>query len=856
MSHIPKHRQLPDKEQKLFREVLQNYELRQYKKSLKAADTILKKFPNHGETLALKALTLHSSLPQPPTVGSVPKAEEAEAMARTAIRKDMTSHITWHVLGILAKSRKDWDEASKAFNMARKQDPDNIPLIRDAIALSAHTRQHQAALEARHHYVTLRPQIRASWYALMASHELVGDVDEALRVFDSVADMAKGEGGTRPERAQVHLHVVRMCVEAGKWEQAEVRLDAAVKSKTLSLRGEASELKAAILVALGRREEAEDTYRSLLEQNPDNLAYYRGFLFNKSLDITAPLDDDARQKVLKTLAAFAETYPRSPAPRRLSLDVATDTFAELAQTYIVAGLERGIPSLFVDIKGLYRDQDKLRAVGDIVEGLVKKLEAEASLHGDDSIPPPTALLWAYYFLALHLTHPLQPTPDHARSLSLLALALKHTPTLPELYMAKARVLKRAGDAQAAAVAMEDARLLDGQDRFLNGKAAKYWLAAGAVAKAEELLAMFTKKDLTAAQDLIDMQCLWFMQAEGDAYARAGNFAMALKRYHNLFATFQDYQDDEYDFHGYCMRRYTLNAYMQLVRYEDQIRTHPAYLRAAAAAIDIYVKVADDPSLTEEKLSAEEEAERKKAAKKAQKAEQKAKKAAAATGDKTDDAPVPDDDPTGSKLLKTDSPLDAALKIWEPLEVHQKDKVETWTLGYEVFVRKGLYLRALKALRAGAAIDKEDPTLHRQLIHFRQTVSTIELPATSKAVINEALASLVPADLAPFNAAYLSSHSTSAPHILGAAQAQALLAPTDAPAVLATLEKLVDPAVPPSSAVFAAALALAAKVGADVDALRAKVRARLPLALDLAGPQEKADRVLESEVAPRPAENGA
>lgn len=59
-------------------------------------------------------------------------------------------------------------------------------------------------------------------------------------------------------------------------------------------------------------------------------------------------------------------------------------------------------------------------------------------------------------------------------------------------MAKAMVLKRAGDALGAAQAMEEARLLDGQDRFLNGKAAKYWLRAGEVKRAEELVAMFTK----------------------------------------------------------------------------------------------------------------------------------------------------------------------------------------------------------------------------------------------------------------------------------------------------------------------------------------------------------------------------
>lgn len=65
-------------------------------------------------------------------------------------------------------------------------------------------------------------------------------------------------------------------------------------------------------------------------------------------------------------------------------------------------------------------------------------------------------------------------------------------------MARARVLKRAGDPLGAAHAMEEARLLDGQDRFLNGKAAKYWLRAGDHKKAEELLAMFTKVDSIAS----------------------------------------------------------------------------------------------------------------------------------------------------------------------------------------------------------------------------------------------------------------------------------------------------------------------------------------------------------------------
>jgi N-alpha-acetyltransferase 15/16, NatA auxiliary subunit len=54
------------------------------------------------------------------------------------------------------------------------------------------------------------------------------------------------------------------------------------------------------------------------------------------------------------------------------------------------------------------------------------------------------------------------------------------------------VLKRAGDPFGAAHALEEARTLDGQDRFLNSKAAKYFMRAGDMERAIQLLGLFTK----------------------------------------------------------------------------------------------------------------------------------------------------------------------------------------------------------------------------------------------------------------------------------------------------------------------------------------------------------------------------
>jgi len=78
-------------------------------------------------------------------------------------------------------------------------------------------------------------------------------------------------------------------------------------------------------------------------------------------------------------------------------------------------------------------------------------------------------------------------------------------------------------------------------------------------------------------DLIDMQCLWFLLAEGDSFRRQGKYNLALKRYHTIekvcsdnpsrdlsdadhvIQIFSEIHEDEFEFHQYCMRKFTLRA---------------------------------------------------------------------------------------------------------------------------------------------------------------------------------------------------------------------------------------------------------------------------------------------------------
>ena len=164
-----------------------------------------------------------------------------------------------------------------------------------------------------------------------------------------------------------------------------------------------------------------------------------------------------------------------------------DTFKDLVTSYIMSGLTKGIPSLFADLKSLYDDEKKCEVIEGIVEGAREQFEpSDPPVRDPDE--PPTTYLWTLYYLAQHHSTLSRP----ARALSMVELALEHTPTLPELYTCKARILKRAGDCIGATRCLDEARMLDGQDRFLNTKCAKYRFRAGMVDEAVEVLGLFTK----------------------------------------------------------------------------------------------------------------------------------------------------------------------------------------------------------------------------------------------------------------------------------------------------------------------------------------------------------------------------
>ncbi|KAG8970736.1 hypothetical protein FRC03_004118 [Tulasnella sp. 419] len=735
-------RALPTKENALFKSLLQLYETRQYKRAQKIADQILKKVPEHGETTSMKGLVLYN----------LHKKEEGLELVKKGVLLDLTSHICWHVLGIVHKADRNYEEALKCYLQALRFDKDNINILRDAAQLQLQLRNYDGLQETRLTLLKLRPNLRLSWIGLAVAYQLRKQPAEACNVIEQYLKTLKGIPDYDVEHSELLLYYIRMLEEVEKYDAALQFLDSSAKARSIVDRRAIMTTRAHLLSKLGRTDEAEEGWKALIEHNSECYDYYRGYLSNKNIDLDH-LTPETRETALSVFREFSSQLPRATAPKRWILTLSSgDEFKNSIREYLLSGFTRGIPSLYADVKSLYQDPEKLLVIGEIVEELAAQYSSQTQLtNGSASDPsdepePPTTYLWILYFLAQHKSY-ISPT-DPTSSLALVDTAIQHTPTLPELHSIKARILKRAGDPVGASICMEEARKLDLQDRFLNTKSGKYILRDGQIEVASNIFGLFTKKDAPSpGTDLEEMQSLLYLVEEGKSYMGIGRLSMALKRFRGVAKTFNDFEDDQFDFHSYCLRRHTLNAHEGLLKFEDRLRSHPAYIASALNAARIYIRVHDDPSVIASSAPPKDTEEEKKAKKKAKKAAAKAPPPPPQNQAKDDDAPPPppkDEDPDGMKLLSTGDPLLEASKLLRPLEPLQIPRVDIWMAIFDVALRRKKYLQALKAIEHALKLDNGHPELHHRIVEFKQTMSTAleGLPPHVKSFVQPSLDTLI------------------------------------------------------------------------------------------------------------------
>lgn len=340
------------------------------------------------------------------------------------------------------------------------------------------------------------------------------------------------------------------------------------------------EIMGELCLKLGNFESAVTIYEGLIKRNPENTFYYAKFIEAKQFDNSDDIVD--LYKKLQT------DYPRAICPKRLPLNVANgERFRELVDDYLRLGLRKGVPPLFVNIRSLYVNGERVKIISDLIHDYhvnlkesshFSKADREANLPAE----PASALLWTLYYLAQHFDH----LRDSEKALDYINAAIEHTPTLIELFVTKGRIYKHAGDLVEAFKWLDEAQSLDTADRYINSKCAKYMLRANMVKEAEEICAKFTREDVPAMENLNEMQCMWFQTECALAFKRLEKWGDSLKKCHEIDRHFSEIIEDQFDFHTYCMRKMTLRAYVGLLRLEDVLRQHPFYFKAAKCAIEV------------------------------------------------------------------------------------------------------------------------------------------------------------------------------------------------------------------------------------------------------------------------------
>ena len=666
--------QLPRKEGDLFNDALIAYEQRKFKDALHAIEKILKKFPNHGETLCMKGLIVRNCELKPNETEEERK-KKAHEFVSVGVKNNIFSHVCWHVYGLLHKADRNYKEASKCYSQALKIDPNNFLVVRDLAQAHLMLREMDEYVDARRKLFELKmgqpgSSDRANQIVIgLFMSEKWEECLEMLNEFEKfdTMDRTRRNGELLAKKKEIpeptyedtfqeseillfravvleKMGKVDECVELLEKNEKKIVDDAARLTQLCRLKIAKGDATAA-------REMAEN---DLVNRMPDNEKYHE--LMHESMNTKVSLMEPPMERSeediakLKTLYdALQKKHAKSSVCKRYPLQIVNDSseFESLLAEYIQKPLRKGVPSLFADISSLYGGiHDEEKSIGKVLKAAADSLKKSgkfpsSSDNKDDVLEakPKETHRYALNLLAMHYAK--IGKIDEALKCIDEAIEAKdendgdndgEQEKVLEFHLNKSRFLKRAGDLEGAYEESEIARNMDLADRYINSVSVKRAFQCGKFREAERLGTLFTRDAENYKTNLFDMQCNWYAYEAGHSHEKfEKNTGRALKYYREIRTHCEQIIEDQIDFHRYCVNvKRTLRSFMDTLKMCDDIYASAWFKKAARRAILICVDMHDDPleakkERVEAKLSKLDQEERKKERQKTRKEEEKKEK---------------------------------------------------------------------------------------------------------------------------------------------------------------------------------------------------------------------------------------
>ena len=144
--------------------------------------------------------------------------------------------------------------------------------------------------------------------------------------------------------------------------------------------------------------------------------------------------------------------------------------------------------------------------------------------------------------------------------------------MPEFYLVKAEIEFKMHNNFQSLKTINEARKTDLADRYMNNICVKYILKCEFQDIAEVVMRLFMREE----SNLYDLQTQWYIIDVAKSFLKQRNFEAGLKHLDFVQKHFIEFQANEFDFHTYCIRKWTLREYTELIEFNDNVYDNKKY----------------------------------------------------------------------------------------------------------------------------------------------------------------------------------------------------------------------------------------------------------------------------------------